>query len=508
VAQRVYRITCKEVIVIMYKTVEPDSWSQLAAQGITNILPFRKSGGMSDADRNTFFKKTAASEKFLYEMREIKLADGDIPVHINAIGAAEYYNCNRKGDAFSENTCRDRHHTFVTSGKNYIHHWNKDPDYNFGKIASSCYNEDMHRIELLVISNGNEAAARRNNGLVLPDKFLDKLEKNAEVAVSMGCNIRYDVCNVCGNKARTRAEYCDENTCRNPKTGEYHPGCKHGLTKIADDGLMQSVDNIDPDFFDLSFVGIPADRTGYGFRATYLENDSPKTASVSDKVSEEYLGINKPATGFITGYGVEMSNMLQKLAAIEKQHDKNDVMPFGVCALRDCGVALGCKLASLSPQLRFDGLRYLSKQGILFSPEAFVAAFALPKEAAVEIYAGSQNIYAETDYRYRRVGHTAPATILASLDKAPYSIVAEVLFTPAMINEAIVSEDNIRSNVTRGTLLWSNLCATDSKLACVGSQFRELAEAYALYKAAALCRFPETKRDFGMKLAVWQTVLR
>jgi hypothetical protein len=500
----------------MYKIIEPDSWSQLAAQGITNILPFRKSGGMSIADRHAFFKKTAASEKFLYEMNEIKLADGDIPVHINAIGASEYYNCNRKGDAFSEQTCRDRHNTFVTSGKNYIHHWNRDPEYNFGKVASSCYNEDMHRVELLVISNGNEAAAKRNNGLVLPDEFLNKLEKNAEVAVSMGCHIRYDVCSVCGNKARTRAEYCDENTCRHPKTGEYHPGCKHGLTKIASDGLMQHVDNIDPDFFDISYVGIPADRSGYGIRATYLENNQQskeskesKVASVTDKVSEEYLGIDKPATGFVAGYCVEMSNMLQKLAEIEKQCNGTTVIPFGVFALRDRGVVLGNKLASLSPSARFAGLRYLSQHGILLSPEAFVASFSLPKEAAAEIRAGSQYIYTETDYRDRRVGHTVPASVLSALDNAPRTKVAEVLFTPAMFRDAMLSEDMIRSHVTKGTLAWSNTGATDSKLAGVGlSQFRELAEAYALYNTAALCRFPETQRDFGMKLAVWHTALR
>ncbi|HBT77516.1 MAG TPA: hypothetical protein DEB39_11490, partial [Planctomycetaceae bacterium] len=30
-------------------------------------------------------------------------------------------------------------------------------------------------------------------------------------------------------------------------------------------------------------------------------------------------------------------------------------------------------------------------------------------------------------------------------------------------------------------------------------------DAYALYTAAALCRFPPDKKEWGIKLAVWQT---
>jgi hypothetical protein len=497
----------------MYKTVEPGGWSQLAAQGITNVLPFRKSGGMSVSDRQTFFKKTAASEKFLYEIRNIKLADGDIPVHVNAIGASEYFGCNRKGDAFSEKTCRECHPTFVTGGRNYIHHWNRNPDYNFGKIASSCYNEDMHRVELLVVTNGSDKASQRNGGYKLPDEFLSKLEKNAEVAVSMGCLVRYDQCSICGNKARTRADYCDENTCRHPKTGEYYPGCKNGLMKIAQNGLVQYVDNIEPHFFDLSFVGVPADRTGYGIRATYLENEKTAAASGSlpDKVSEDYLGICKTG-GFTMSYRIEMEQMLGKLAVFEKQCGEgeffkdaagNTVMAYGVYAADSEAEPLGKKLASLSPPLRFDRLRYLSQQGILLSPESFTEAFSLPKTAAAEIRGSSDHIYGDTFRRYQQVDQDIPASVLAAIDRRDYSKLAESVFADSAIRSAVFDEDRVRKSVTKGTLLWS----LRPKTASAGSQFRELAEAYALYKAASLCRFPSEKQDFGIRFAVWQTAL-
>jgi hypothetical protein len=491
----------------MYKTIEPDGWVQLASQGIVNILPFRKSGGISEGDRRTFFRKTAASEKFLYEMDRIKLADGDIPVHINAIGASEYFGCNRKGDAFSEKTCKDWHHTFVTEGKNYIHHWNRDPNYNFGKIASSCYNDDMHRIELLVISNGNEKAAKRNGGHVLPDEFLSKLEKNAEVAVSMGCSISYDVCSICGNRARTRADYCDENTCRHPKTGEYYPGCKKGLMKIAHDGSIQHVDNVNPHYFDLSYVGLPADRTGYGFRATYLENT--KTASVQDKVSEDYLGVGR-ASGFTAVYQLEMDRMLKKLAAFEQQNDGlkdaagNELMAYGVYALSADDLELGQKLASLSLPMRFDRLRHLAQNGVLLSPEGFAAAFLLHKTAAAEIRGNSRNIYLETAKRYAHFDQDIPASVLAAMEKQEYVKTAGYVLPDTLVRSAVVSEDRIRNSVTKGTLLWS----LRSKTASAGVQFREIAEAYALYKTAALCCFPVEKQDFGVRLAVWQTALR
>jgi hypothetical protein len=274
----------------MYKEIDAGSWDALANQGIGHIVPIC-SRGITASDGQTFFRKTAASEKFLHEMRDLKLADGEVPIHINAIGSHENFGSNRKGDTFTERTLKEYHPTFVSEGKFYAHHQNRNPEINYGKVASACYNDSMHRVELLVLANTNRVAAKKNAGLVLPSEFLDKIEKDADIAVSMGCYIQNDVCSICGNKARTRAEYCDETNCQDPKTGEWGFGCKHGLAKVAASGRVQYVDNIAPHFFDISAVGIPADRIGYGFVADYLMPEK-KTASL-DSSAEDYLNVTK-----------------------------------------------------------------------------------------------------------------------------------------------------------------------------------------------------------------------
>jgi hypothetical protein len=234
---------------MFFKTVSPSDWSNLVDQGITHIVP-AGSHGFGNNDRINFMQKTAASEKFLHEIGNIKLGDGDIPVHINAIGSTEYSGFNRKGDAFSEQTCKDWHPTFVSEGKLYLHHQNRDPDNNFGKVASACYNDKMHRIELLVIANGTKEAAARNNGHVLPHEFLSKLEKNAEVPVSMGCFIKHDQC-------------LGEGTLVNTEIG-YRPieGIALGDRVWTHQGTLEAVNHLYSSYSDdvgsLKIVGVPA----------------------------------------------------------------------------------------------------------------------------------------------------------------------------------------------------------------------------------------------------------
>ena len=488
---------------MFFKTIEPGSWDKLLSQGIANILPFRKSGSISESDRRVFFQKTAASERFLYELDSLKLADGDLPVHVNAIGASEYYGPNRKGDAFSEQTCRDRHATFVADGRNYVHHRNRDPHYSFGKIASSCYNDKMHRIELLVVSNGSEAAAKRNGGLVLPDEFLTQLEKNAAVPVSMGCTILHDVCRVCGNKARTRSEYCDETSCRDPKTGEFFPGCQNGLMKIASDGRLQYVDNIEPRFFDLSYVGVPADRTGYGFRADYLNAPPDKTASWPKESPESLLGL-PPRTVWPGRYRAEMKEMLTKLAATEKQY-RADVwdrsLAFGLYAVPQ-RPELGVKLAAMLPCTKPAALALLARNGIILSPENFSEAFALGKSAALGIRRCSKSLFSDLLDRTEQTVPCDNLSILASFDDDSYRKLAEVRLPMSLIVPHILTREKLASSVMSGTLKYAGPVQTIS--VTLSPRSRKLAEAYALYQASALCRFPEMQKEFGLKLAVWQ----
>lgn len=63
------------------------------------------------------------------------------------------------------------------------------------------------------------------------------------------CKIPYDVCTICGNKAATRAEYCDH--------------LKYEMGRIYPDGKQAAALNPSPRFFDSSWVIRPADRTGH-----------------------------------------------------------------------------------------------------------------------------------------------------------------------------------------------------------------------------------------------------
>jgi hypothetical protein len=494
---------------MFYKEVDAGSWACSDTQGLGTIVPI-SSRGLSQNDRTSFFSKTAASEKFLNEMSDIKLADGEIPIHVNALMASEWASANRKGDCFSEQTCKDWHHHFVDDGKVYIYHRNNDPDNNFGKVASSCYNDNMHRVELLLVANGNKKSAKKNKGHVVPDEFLSKLEKNAAVPFSMGTHIDYDVCMICGNKSRTIAEYCTEDNCVNPKTGEYHPGCKHGMMKVAADGTIQCVDNVGPRFFDISFVAVPADRTAYGYRASYLEkNKESKTASFNDLVPEDYLAIS--ATDAVPqSYRSEMTGMLQKLAHLEQKYTDLDhpdrTLGYGLYVLDD-DIVLGKKLASMLPDDRLGGLRMLAASGVLLSPEAFAVSLGFDKVSGLDIRENSKTIYTDTLRKYAGLGDSIPSSVLYAMDHARFSKAASYYLPEEGLHDFSCTLPKLASSVSAGILRCASLTDDYKADNIHKAMFHDIAEAYALYKAAALCRFPAKEADFGACVAVLQTIV-
>ncbi len=167
-------------------------------------------------------------------------------------------NSNRNADSFGITTCRRDHDTFVKHGRYYRHHQNSDPKKSYGIIKASAFNEPMARIELLVYLNGTKEAADKNNGLIA-DEEVEKLEKDADFGVSMSTRVPYDVCSGCGNKAKTRMEYCTADIC--VKYG----GCRTKLGQTYEDGHTLHVDNPINDWFDISGVIRPADRIAYSF---------------------------------------------------------------------------------------------------------------------------------------------------------------------------------------------------------------------------------------------------
>ena len=112
-------------------------------------------------------------------------------------------------------------------------------------------------------------------------------------------------CSICGHKAPSPAQYCDH--------------AKTALSRILDDGRQVYVDNPDPGYFELSLVGRPADRQGYGFRKVASSGGLMAVSSV--ELAKE-AGLWLPVGMLAEQHGkfaADKLQMLRKLAEIEKE---------------------------------------------------------------------------------------------------------------------------------------------------------------------------------------------
>jgi hypothetical protein len=158
-------------------------------------------------------------------------------LHINAMGAGEYYGSNKNGDYFPEENLIRYHKSFETSGYIYRHHINKDPAKSLGKVIFSTYNPRMHRVELIA-----------EVSKLLGKDIEEGIAINNYPLTSMGCKTPYDVCSICGNKAHNKDQYCKHVTA--------------GVNRMMGDGSKVMLINEAPlTFFDLSIVLRPADIT-------------------------------------------------------------------------------------------------------------------------------------------------------------------------------------------------------------------------------------------------------
>lgn len=188
-------------------------------------------------------------------------------VVVNALGSYEVWGCNRNGDGFPEDGLTHKslrtdmgtpndygYKTFEYYARVYKHHVNKDPKRSFGEIIFAHWNPVLHRIELIVAINR-----------VTGKDIIDALEAGNLIAVSMGAKVRYDECNICGNHARTRLEYCFhlKNHLRQIIDRALAERWSKEVGRIILPGTQVHAINDYPRFFDLSKVYIGADRTSY-----------------------------------------------------------------------------------------------------------------------------------------------------------------------------------------------------------------------------------------------------
>lgn len=173
---------------------------------------------------------------------------GKTVVLVIGLGDHETYGANRNGDGFPSKPVKGKiepdevltkHYQSYDKAHVFEHHVNSDPSKAIGKVKKAFWNPVMRRVEL--VQDFDNAKAPH---------LLEKIASGEYPAASMGCRIKYDVCTNCGNKAKTRVDYCDH--------------LKFAMSRIdPNTGIQNAALNPSPDFFDSSFVLRPADRTGY-----------------------------------------------------------------------------------------------------------------------------------------------------------------------------------------------------------------------------------------------------
>lgn len=237
-----------------------------------------------DAESSGLEKSAAASEVLDFT-KDMERKDDKFYLHINAMGAGEYYGANRNGDYFPEDNLLQWYKTFETSPAHvFRHHVNKDPSIAIGKVIYSYYNPRMHRVELVAELDKYLASAE-----------LLAIEAGNFPMTSMACHTPYDVCSICGNEAHSRAMYCQHLNTQ--------------LGKILPDGRKVMSLNSGPlKFFDISIVIRPADVTSSVLQKVAGSNDMPIVGSAE---AAELEGI---------AYGSEKRASIKKLAT-EKAAD-------------------------------------------------------------------------------------------------------------------------------------------------------------------------------------------
>lgn len=318
-----------------------------------------------------------------------------IPGHrlllLHGMGSSEYWGKNANGDAFSEyydgkkNLIEDDpstdfgYHTFAKSAHVFRDHKNHDPRLTIGgRVKLAAWNDRLHRVELVVPISEKLA----------PD-VVRAIDRDDKIACSMGCKVAYDVCSICGNKAKHRGEYC--------KHAAYQMG------EILDDGRQVYVDNPQPKFFDISILGEggqgrPADRSSYSlmkvahaevrvYRAATLE----KTAASSKRSVHEKRMPAIAESGEAKGTALkleEMFELIKKLVPHDLDH--GDSMPRSM-VIRICRLAppKSTKAAAIVPTL--------CAAGIVLRPSEHAAIFGSDRCLPVDFDKTSQALFRELE---------------------------------------------------------------------------------------------------------------
>lgn len=434
--------------------------------------------GLIGSDFRDFVKR--AGHNLAYQVQEMEFKEGEVPVHLIALGATESSGWNRNGDGFRSETCRRYHDTFKKHAKWFRNHSNKVPSESYGIVKESAFNEDMQRIELIVALNGNEKIAKENDGHVA-DQELEKLAKGKDIPVSMACFVPLDICSVCGNKAKNRTEYC---------TGVHEGGhCKGGglrnnMGAVLEDGTQLYADNPDPKFFDISHVIRPADRIAYVTgQIKAASGREPSGAELADE-----LGLTVPSLWLSPEdrQAADIWKTLTKLAETE------EVVQANPTANENFGIN-SHQTSVIPPRgTLHEKLAALLSNDILLSPGEFLKVVGHDKpDVATQMQHVLPGIYGRLKQAGElnelssivssfSVNHAQPSMAIKAWSEKlaeDFSLTPEIVRRRSMRNRLRDSEIRLKSGYVK-----------------MASAVEQLARLYALYKLAFVMQAePETK---------------
>ena len=198
---------------------------------------------------------------------------------VRSISAGEYWGPNNNTDYFEEIELlgNGQQYGSQTGYKTFLeahvfkNHANKDVAGAIGDVIKAEWDDYMKAVNLFI----------RIDKVIAPTITRGFL-KGTITDVSMGCRVDHVVCSICGNRAKTRKDYCEH--LRDPKL----------RGKILTGGKRVYEINKGPRYHDISVVTKGADRTAKASRVidgqkAVIDQDLKKVASFTEKISSVKL---------------------------------------------------------------------------------------------------------------------------------------------------------------------------------------------------------------------------
>lgn len=432
---------------------------------------------------------------------ELKPDKKHVGIHVVALGDEEHYGPNRNMDAMPADSLRKYHDTFVTHGHVFRHHRNKDPKKSIGNIVASAYNEPMGRVELFIHADRDKAAPE-----------LERLERDGEIPFSMALNENWDECSVCHNR---RSGAGDPKQCVH---------IREHLGEMSEDGKRVYMINREYTFFDISFVGKPADRIAWDLMKVYPDDDSDESSGAEKDASAtlpfdsvklaEYYGVSAPDSiainspeairklsyaRMLTSLSDRYVGLLTKASSADSARDRYLVELCKVASSPLDDATIG-KLRDLDPPQAF---RLLGDAGVVMDSKSFFKYAMGDDYSAVEPYINGIGRYVSDVVKSAE----AAGDLQTICNDRSFDACEHVCFTGETrglldVLKKSASIDSVDDAIIDGSVKGVSFTpAVDTMSSDVvkNAVTKKLAAKYAAYKLSAIDAVVTSRRGFSSK---------